>query len=227
MKDFDTFLIESGVVGFKDDSITLKSGKISYWYANCRNLSKNFSTLETTAYVVVDFIQKNNLLDGSIDAVLGVCEGATLLGYEVHRKLVKESFITDSIFLPRVKTKEHGDIANKYWTTGIVPKKVIVIEDVTTTGGSAISFCKNLRDSGVEVACVVGLINRMQLDNGKTVVDSFKENLLTYYNVTDAQNILSRLVATEQNDERREKMRTTINKEYKTEYGENTPPVSL
>jgi orotate phosphoribosyltransferase len=192
MQNFEQFLIEQGVVGYKDEPVTFKSGKQSHCYINCRVLSQSLSTLETTSLFVVDFLKTNNLVPSDLDAVLGVPEGATELGNAVSRKLIQEKLLPDRIFLQRVKSKEHGDIANKCWINGNVPRKVIVLEDVTTTGGSAIEYIQKLRDSGVEVVSVVGLVDRLQLsENGNSVLQNFADIKVEYKSLTNITRILS------------------------------------
>lgn len=190
MISFEDFLVRTGVLGFHEDPVTFKSGIQSRWYINCRVLSQTLPTLEEAADYVVDFLKNNNLLD-DIDAVLGVPEGATELGNAVSRKLIAQKKLrSDELFLFRVKPKSHGDPANRFWINGNVPSKVIVLEDVTTTGGSAIEFVGKLREANVSVKSVVGLVNRLHRVNGKTVVESFADAAIPYRSLTTAKELL-------------------------------------
>lgn len=213
MQNFEQFLVEQGVTGYKDEPVTFKSGKQSHYYVNCRVLSQSLSTLETISSFVAEFLKINNLISSDLDAVLGVPEGATELGNAVSRKLIQDKMLTDRLFLQRVKPKEHGDVANKYWINGNVPKKVIVLEDVTTTGSSAIKYIQKLREGGVEVMCVVGLVDRLQLSgNGNSVLQNFADIKVEYKSLTNIARILSldsSLTITQ---------REGVLKEYKKEY---------
>lgn len=214
---FEKFLLKHGVVGFKEEGFTLKSGKTSYWYANFRNLSKTNKTLEETADFVVKFLIKNKLLTKNIDAILGVPEGATLLGNKVSELLIKKKLLPDIIYSLRVKEKKHGDSANRFWTNGNIPKRVIVLEDVTTTGGSVLELVEKLKKEGIMVSRVVGLLNRQQLDRGKSVVDKMKQKKIRYDSLTDASLILP-IALKEFPIRKRDDIAQKIQKEYLKEY---------
>jgi orotate phosphoribosyltransferase len=199
--NFEEFLIAHGVLAFHDEPVTFKSGIKSRWYINCRRLSQTLETLEDSAAYVSQFLKDNNLLT-NIDAVIGVPEGITELGTTVSKKLIKDKVFADKLYLPRVKIKEHGDPANRFWTNGNVPARVIVLEDVTTTGGSAITFVQSLRESNVEVVAVVGLVNRLHRVNGKTVIEAFAEAAIPYYSLTTAEKLLPPFLLTFPESER-------------------------
>jgi len=224
---FEQFLLDKGVVGFDKDGITLKSGKNTHWYGNFRVLSQSQADLTKSAQFVVDFLIDNDLL-GDVNGVIGVPEGATLLGLEVHRQLVAAGKLPDVVYSLRVKSKEHGKPANRFWTNGNEPKKVIVLEDVTTTGGSALEVIAKLRDAGVTVTHVVALLNRMQVnDEQQTVEQKMKTENLDYHALTNAVAILPQLLE-KQSDADRELFSQLIRKEYEKEYaGLGDVPVTL
>ena len=212
-KGFEDFLIEHGVLAFHDQPITFKSGIASRWYINCRRLSQNLSLLDQTAGYVVSFLKNRHLVE-NIDAVLGVPEGATELGNAVSRLLIKEGLTpSDKLYFIRVKPKEHGDPANRFWVNGNIPARVIVLEDVTTTGGSAIGFVRALREAGTQVVAVVGLVNRLHVVNGKTVLESFAEAGIPYHSLTTAEKLLPPFLATFPDTARKE-VESIINAEY-------------
>lgn len=189
-KTFEQFLVDRRVVGYHDSPVTFKSGIRSHWYVNCRVLAQRLSYMEDAAEYVVDFLKAKKLLKG-VDAVIGIPEGATELGNAVSRQCIKEGlFHNDALYLLRVKQKTHGDPANREWTNGNVPKKVILLEDVTSTGGSALEIVERLRENGVAVVAVVGLVNRLHALNGVTVLDAFKKKKCSYYSLTTAKELL-------------------------------------
>ena len=64
----------------------------------------------------------------------------------------------------RKEAKGHGTQA---WIEGLLPPektKVTVLEDVITTGGSAIKAVEKLRDAGYEVDTVVSIVDRQEDD---------------------------------------------------------------
>ena len=216
-KAFENFLLKHGVVGFKEEGFTLKSGKTSYWYANFRNLSKTNQSLGKTADFVVKFLLEKKLITKNIDAVIGVPEGATLLGNRVSEVLIKKGLITDMLYSLRVKEKDHGDSANRFWTNGNIPRRVVVLEDVTTTGGSVLELVDKLRKRGIVVRAVVGLLNRQQLDKGKSVVEKMRKKKIRYVSLTDASLVLP-LAIKKFPARKRDDLSRKIQNEYLKEY---------
>ena len=223
---FVDFLLEQNVAGYKPEGITLKSGKISHWYANCRVLSQTQTTLTATSVFVAHFLKENNLLNG-IDAIFGVPEGAAPLGHAVTSACIAEGLLpNDTLYFFRGKAKEHGDPANRFWVNGNVPKTALVIEDVTTTGGSALAFVQKLRDAGVTVQHIVGLINRQQLHEGKTVAEHCTALQCAYHPLTDASALLPRII--ERADVAvRALMQKQLSEEYTEEYAPQPAPFAL
>ena len=67
--------------------IELKSGKKSFWYANFRKTIQSYQKLAKLTCILADFIEHNLKLSG-LDAVIGVPEGSSILGYELQKELV-------------------------------------------------------------------------------------------------------------------------------------------
>ena len=69
----------------------------------------------------------------------------------------------DRRFFVRKKPKEHGArLAVEGLVPGRVPagKRVVVVEDVTSTGGSAMKAVEPVRDAGAEIALVFTMVDR-------------------------------------------------------------------
>ena len=92
-----------------------------------------YQKLTKLTNILADFIEHNLKLRG-LDAVIGVPEGSSILGYELQKELVRRKIFKDKIFQIRLNPKKHGDINNRYWVNGNKPKKVLLLEDVLTTG---------------------------------------------------------------------------------------------
>lgn len=215
--------LDNHIIGYKPEGLILKSGRKSFWYANCRSLTLSFYDLLEVAEIVTSFI-KFNFLMTEFDAVIGVPEGATLIGNKVHEKMI-ESFYSlhHKIFQLRVVEKLHGDIANKFWVNGNVPEKVILIEDVTTTAGSVLDLAFKLQSMGVEIVGILSLFNRMELDNdGKTVEQKMEEHGFKYFSIINASDILQ-LVIDGLPEEERQEAKTKINSDFSEMYSDKSP----
>lgn len=211
---FQQFLLENQVIGFSNSPIQLKSGKQSSWYANFRILTQSHTLLEKLANFVADFFMELPL--SKTDGVIGVPEGATLLGYEVQKKLVQKGLFADKIFHFRNKPKQHGAKSDKYWVNGNLPQKIILLEDVFTTGISLINFAKTLHANGIVTPLVVGLLTRQQLDSkGRSLSQVLEYFGIKHHFLTTAEQILPLAL---EKESQKEKIAKKIYDEYQTEY---------
>lgn len=177
------------MVGIKEEPFKLKSGRLSHWYANCRVLSDNSEILSRTADFVVQFLQDRGI---GFDYVYGVPAGATKLAVAINMSLGQKN-PSQKIMIGREKPKEHGDPKDKYFIGN--PEqgdKVVVVEDVTTTGSSVISQLKFLKEAKVNVVAVIALVNRLEKrDDGLGVAEYIKKEFdIPYQWLTDAKRVL-------------------------------------
>ena len=188
-QEYDKFLLENNVVGIKEEPFKLKSGRLSHWYANCRVLSDTYSLLNRTADFVAEYLKEKGI---EFDYVYGVPAGATKLGIAVNYRLGADR-PEQKMVIGREKPKEHGDPKDKYFIGHVKEgDKVVVLEDVTTTGGSVISQLKNLKEAKADVVAVVALVNRLEKrDDGMSVAEYInKEFGIPYHWLSDAKSIL-------------------------------------
>lgn len=188
---FQHFLLDHGVVGFFEKPITLKSGRTSHWYVNWRKIAGDVYLLDQLADFVIAFVNDQGL---SPDCFYGVPEGATKLGIVTHYKWARaqKSFRVGSHAFPmgRAKPKEHGVSADRFFV-GEPRGKTIVLEDVTTTGGSLLTELDKLAEARVEVIAAIGLTNRMERrDDGKSVAEALALKKVRYLAMSEATDFL-------------------------------------
>ena len=220
------FLIQQEVVGLCDRPIELKSGKKSFWYANFRKTIQSYQKLAKLTCILADFIEHNLKLSG-LDAVIGVPEGSSILGYELQKELVCRKTLQDQIFQFRLKPKTHGDNNNRYWVNGNKPKKVLLLEDVLTTGGSCLDFIEHLQKMEVCISGVIGLLDRQQLNsNGDSIKTIFKKKTIPCYILSQASEVLPLAISCLPAKKRNE-MQDKILAEYEKEYNLFSKPNPL
>ena len=108
---------------------------------------------------VLSFVQHKSI---SVNTFYGVPEGATKLGLITQFKFAKLQGIKKhrhQLAMGRAKPKDHGDPKDRYFV-GAPKGSICVLEDVTTTGGSAIKAVEKLREAGYVVDRVVTIIDR-------------------------------------------------------------------
>ena len=190
-EEFNNFIVDNNIYGFFDEAITLKSGRKSHFYANWRNIVEDAYLTEKLANYLIAYAKNRGI---NVDTFFGVPEGATKLAVitqflyaQSSNDYAKGSHV---LSMGRAKPKDHGAPKDKYFV-GMPQGKVIVIEDVTTTGGSLISKLDELKEAGIDIAGVVSLTNRMELrDDGKSVQAAIEEMGYNFYSMSVSTDIL-------------------------------------
>ncbi len=143
-------LLEIGGVGFRlQDPLTFKSGIVSpvycdnrtfpFWPAQWRKVIEGFASLVREKDLAFDVI-------GGIEAA-GIPHSAAL-GYAMQRP---------SVFI-RKQPKEHGKKA-RIEGGDVAGKRVLLVEDLVTTGGSSLSGVEALREAGATVSDCLSIIS--------------------------------------------------------------------
>lgn len=193
---FNQFIEESNVYGFFSEAITLKSGRKSHFYANWRNVVEDVFLTEQLSDFLIAFVQSKNV---STDTFYGVPEGATKLAVITQYTWAKQSSSYSKgshvLAMGRAKPKEHGAPKDKYFV-GMPKGNVVVLEDVTTTGGSLLSTLENLKQAGIHVVAVVSLTNRMEKrDDGLSVKQAVEQHHIPFYSMSSSIELLPRMYA--------------------------------
>lgn len=192
--DFYEFIINQEVIGFFDKPIKLKSGRLSYWYVNWRNVAEDVHSIDILSDHVISFVLNLGLKP---DCFYGVPEGVTKLGIICQYKWAKSQSnfgdISYKLTMGRARPKEHGDPKDMYFL-GVPQGNVIILEDVTTTGGSLIQTIKRLKQINVSIIAAIGLTNRNELRNDKKSVKTVINELdVQYYAMSNAIDLLPKL----------------------------------
>jgi orotate phosphoribosyltransferase len=190
-EDFNKFIEENNVYGFFEDAITLKSGRKSHFYANWRNVVEDVWLTERLAEFVISFAESTGL---KADTFYGVPEGATKLGIITQFKWAQRfgSYAKGShvLAMGRAKAKDHGAPKDKYFV-GMPRGNCVVIEDVTTTGGSLLRTLEGLKESGVNVVGVISLTNRMEKrDDGLSVEEAVQNKGFSFFSMSSSLDLL-------------------------------------
>ena len=138
---------------YKKGEFTLSSGKTSEHYVNCKPVTLTGRGLTLTSLLM--------LKEVNTSVVAGLTLGADPLVSGVSLVSALDRRLVNGLIV-RKEAKGHGTQA---WIEGPLPKegtKITVLEDVITTGGSAIKAVKRLRDAGYEVNKVISIVDRQE-----------------------------------------------------------------
>ena len=147
---------------FGRGEITLASGRKSDFYFNLKP-----TMLDPEGAALLAELSLDALRDDQIDYIGGLEMGAVpIAGAIAQLSWLKGRPI--AAFFVRKKPKEHGArLAVEGLAKGesLAGKRIVIVEDVTTTGGSAIKAVDAVKDAGGEVAMVFTMVDR---DEGAT-----------------------------------------------------------
>ena len=138
---------------YKKGEFTLSSGKTSEHYVNCKPVTLSGRGLTLASLSMLQHV--------NTPVVAGLTLGADPLVSGVALVSALDRRLVNGLIV-RKEAKGHGTQA---WIEGPLPKegtKITVLEDVITTGGSAIKAVKRLRDAGYEVNKVVSIVDRQE-----------------------------------------------------------------
>ena len=149
---------------------TLASGKTSNYYFNCKT-----TTMDPEGMYLIGNILFDMLVNDNISAAGGLTLGAdpianalSLVSYQ-KKKPIKS-------FVVRKDVKDHGtkEAVEGNVTTG---ERVVIIDDVITTGGSTVTAIEIARKAGLIVDRVIALVDREE---------GGRENIEKYVDRVDA-----------------------------------------
>jgi orotate phosphoribosyltransferase len=191
LNEFEQFVVEKRIIGFFQEPLTLKSGRESHWYVNWRTPATDAYSLDYITDTLAEFIEE---LDVPCDTIYGVPSGASVLGAVTQMKYAKKSpFYREGshiISIGRDKPKTHGNPKDKFYV-GAPKGYIVVLEDVTTTGGSLYETIEKLNSTNdCRVSAAVALTNRNELFDGKDVPSIMKEKGIPYFAMSSALTLL-------------------------------------
>jgi orotate phosphoribosyltransferase len=140
---------------YKEGDFVLSSGQRSTYYINCKPV-----TLDPNGALAVGRLLLNKL-PMDTQAVAGLTLGADPIVSAVSVVSAYENRPLPALII-RKEAKGHGTMAYIEGPTLVPGAKVVVLEDVVTTGQSALKAVERLRGAGYIVEQVIALVDRQQ-----------------------------------------------------------------
>ena len=164
---------------YRKGEFTLSSGRKSEHYVNCKPMTLTGKGLTYVCAMMLEHIEDD------IIAVGGLTLGADPLVSALPciswaHKVPKEPLVG---LIVRKEQKGYGANA---WIEGKLPpkgSKVVVVEDVTTTGKSAIKAVDKLRDAGYVVDRIITIVDRQVDGEADTNVLAAKCELISLFSL--------------------------------------------
>ena len=143
-------IIKKAVVHGK---VILSSGKEADYYVDLRRI-----TLDHVAAPLVGEVMLNLVADLEFDAVGGLTLGADPVATAMMHVAARNGRALDS-FVVRKEGKAHG-LQRRIEGPDVAGKRVLAVEDTSTTGGSVLTAVEALKEAGAIVVGVAVIVER-------------------------------------------------------------------
>ena len=198
VKEFAIFLHQNGIIKFGD--FTLASGKKSSYYVDLRLVpSYPIEFRKMVKYLENEIVNDIGLDD--FDSIVSVPTGGLVIASALAIETVKP------LIYVRSKPKNYGTSKSVEGKTHD-NMKVVMIDDVATTGGSVVNAIKSLKEVNVLVKDAYVIVNRMEgADKALLELGVKMHSILNILQITEAlyeQNLVKEDVL--------EKVKNQINK---------------
>ncbi|HVT19927.1 MAG TPA: orotate phosphoribosyltransferase [Mycobacteriales bacterium] len=137
--------------------VTLSSGREADYYVDLRRV-----TLSGQAAPLVGRVMRELTRDLDYDAVGGLTLGADPVATAMLHAAAADGEKLDA-FVVRKEGKAHG-LQRRIEGPDVVGRRVLAVEDTSTTGGSVLTAVEALREAGAEVVGVAVIVERGAAD---------------------------------------------------------------
>lgn len=163
-----------------DPPFKLVSGKESPYYIDCKPTTNNAEGLTLIGEILFDLIQ-----DLEVNAIGGLTMGADPIAHATSMSSHLKGKPVNS-FCVRARPKDHG-------TTKMIEgdvrngDRVIILDDVITTGGSTIRAIEAAKDFGLQVVKVIVLVDREE--GGKEAIEKLGTKVEAVFTLTELKKL--------------------------------------
>lgn len=138
--------------------VTLASGKEADYYVDLRRVTLHHRAAPLIGHVLLDVLEEAGLGPGEIDAVGGLTLGADPVAGALLHAAASRGQDLDA-FVVRKEGKAHG-MQRRIEGPDVAGRRVVAVEDTSTTGGSVMTAVEALREAGAEVVAVAVIVDR-------------------------------------------------------------------
>ena len=135
--------------------VTLSSGIEADYYVDLRRATLHHEAAVLVGKVMLDLLQENDLAPS---AVGGLTMGADPVATAMLHQASSRGMNLDA-FVVRKEAKKHG-MARQVEGPDISGRKVVILEDTSTTGGSPLTAAKAAEEAGAEVLGIATVVDR-------------------------------------------------------------------
>ena len=140
------------------EKVTLASGRESDFYVDMRRATLHHEAAPLIGHVILDLLEEAGYAPGDYDAVGGLTMGADPVATAMLHAAASRGLDVDA-FVVRKAAKDHG-MRRRIEGPSIAGRKVVILEDTSTTGGSPLEAAQAAVEAGAEVVAVAVIVDR-------------------------------------------------------------------
>ncbi|SNT40491.1 orotate phosphoribosyltransferase [Streptosporangium subroseum] len=153
MSDRENLLVEIKSKGIVHGKVVLSSGKEADFYVDLRRVTLDGQAAPLVGRVMLDLTE-----DLDYDAVGGLTLGADPVATAMLHAAAARGRKLDA-FVVRKTQKAHG-MQRRIEGPDVTGRRVLAVEDTSTTGGSPLTAVEALREAGADVVAVATIVDR-------------------------------------------------------------------
>lgn len=141
------------------EKVTLASGADSGVYVDMRRVTLHHEAAPLIGHVMLDMLEEAGFAVGEdYEAVGGLTMGADPVATAMLHAAASRGLDVDA-FVVRKSVKDHG-MKRRIEGPDVAGRRVVVVEDTSTTGGSPIEAARALTEAGATVVAVAVIVDR-------------------------------------------------------------------
>ena len=186
--EFIEFLLDAEVLKFGE--FTLKSGRKSPYFFDLGDVNTG-TMLEELGYFYADAIHDRF---GIVDNIFGPAYKGITIAVAAAMAYARTIEYVEFCF-DRKEIKDHGDKGKFVGAKPFPGARVVIVDDVMTTGGTKYEAVELIQSTGAEVVgLVIGMNRREKDENGENAVAKFTEKTgVEVYAIADINDVLNYL----------------------------------
>ncbi len=135
--------------------VTLSSGREADYYVDLRRVTLHSEAAPLVGSVLLDLVEGGGLAPGSVG---GLTMGADPVAAAMLHAAAARGRVLDACVV-RKEAKAHG-LQRRVEGPGVAGRRVVAVEDTSTTGGSVMTAVGALREAGADVVGVAVILDR-------------------------------------------------------------------
>jgi orotate phosphoribosyltransferase len=138
--------------------VTLASGKEADYYVDLRRVTLHHAAAPLIGHLLLDALEEAGFGPADVDAVGGLTLGADPVAGALLHAAASRGLELDA-FVVRKESKAHG-LQRRIEGPDVAGRRVVAVEDTSTTGGSVLTAVEALREAGADVVAVAVIVDR-------------------------------------------------------------------